>query len=249
MKKKTHLISAVLTLLLLFGLTWEAAASPHASQTPPGPPPIALYFAIDHFGTISISTGSAVIPEQVAQLDHNPSVSELNSLGARLLIVRFDNRYSVFNLQGRPVSKITFDRGYYQADRLYAQGVNLVLNTSRAFVRNEAPNEKLHNLANLPVATGRRSCLETAFRSNMKGVVLNPVRLRKFPYIPMELDSNWLGSLQSREVLFILQTYCNAGSWLRIERASGEIGWAKEWGLTEKLQERTFIAPYVVQEE
>lgn len=249
MKRHIILFSIALAFLLVFGLKWEPDAVAQAAQTPPNLPPIPLFFSIDQFGTITVSTGNAVTPEQIARLDHNPTVSELNMLGARLLIVSFDNQFTVYNLQGHPVSKITFDYGFYKADRLITQGTNLVLSTSRTFVRNETPNLKLHNLANLPAATGRRSCLETAFRSRMNGVVLNPVRLRKFPYIPMDLDSNWLGSLQSREVLFVLQTYCNAGSWLRVERASGEIGWAKEWGLTEKLQERTFIAPYIVKEE
>lgn len=237
-----RLASAVL-LLVMFGISVAPASLASASSDEPEVPSLPLYMAIDHFGKISLTTGEKEQPRQITRLKAPTSFAVLASLGQNLLVIRFDGYDLIFDLGERPAGVITFDRGFYAAKRLSVLRNALVIEAARTFVRNDTPIAGLANPAAAKVATGRRSCMETAFHSRMEGVVLNAVRLRKEPYIPMELDTNWIGSLRTREKVYILLTYCNAGSWLRVQDEAGNIGWAKEWGLTEKLLETTYIAP------
>jgi hypothetical protein len=237
----TRLIIPALLLVIL-----SVSINPVYAVTPtptPKIPPIPLYLGIDQFGAISLTSGYMELPRQVARLKAPAAASQLMLLGEKLFVLRFDGYDTVFDLEKHPVNVINFDRGFYQAVKLSTNNNSLLVEAKRTFVRNDKPDSQLTNLTAIQLQAGRRSCLESAFHSRMDGVVLNPVRLRKYPYIPEDLDLNWIGSLRTREPVYILQTYCNAGSWLRIQRESGRIGWAKEWGLTEELVERTFIAP------
>ena len=244
-------------LLAMAALAWQpiglgAAAS--AGELPPIP----LYLSIDQFGRISLTSGvSMEVPRLLSRQGQGPAAAApapwtpsqpynappAPASDAYRIVVRFDGYSYIYDLQKRPISEINFDRGYYQVTQLSRQGNVWEVQAMRTFVRNDIPNAELFNLTATKIKTGRRSCLETAFHSRMWARVSLPVRMRHEPYIPMDLDINWTGSLRSGERIFILITYCNAGSWLRLERESGTIGWAKEWGLTEELVERTFIVP------
>lgn len=91
--------------------------------------------------------------------------------------------------------------------------------------------------------SGRRSCQQSAFSEDMYGVVVTPVRLHHRPYIPKNPKSNWAGSLRQGEIVHVLEIYCKKGVWLKVQRQSGSIGWAKEWGLSKDLVETTYIVP------
>jgi hypothetical protein len=243
-----HRLAAAALLLALLSIAIAPASQASADSPEPEPeiPPIPLYLAIDNFGTLTLTTGEKDQPRWVTRIIAPTSFPVMATLGQNLLIVRFDGYDQIFDLGKRPLGVITFDRGYYKATRLSAYRNALVIEAARTFLRNDAPIAQLQNPTAIKVKEGRRSCLETAFHSRMEGVVLNAVRLRRQPFIPMELDENWKGSLRTREKVYILLTYCNAGSWLRVQDEAGNIGWAKEWGLTEKLVEVTYIAPDTV---
>ena len=236
-------MAGLAVLLAVLSIAVMPASQAFADSDEPEIPPLPLYLAIDHFGQISLTTGIKEQPRRLTRIKAPTSFPVLATLGENLLVIRFDGYDLIFDLGERPAGVITFDRGFYKATRLSALRNALVIEASRTFVRNDTPDAGLQNPTTAKVKTGRRSCFETAFHSRMNGVVVNAVRLRKEPYIPMELDTNWIGSLRTDEKVFIIITYCNAGSWLRIEDETGNIGWAKEWGLTEALVERTFIKP------
>lgn len=238
-KAVLSLAGAILILALLFSL---APAQPgQAAAIPKNPIP--LYLAINNFGEISLTSGLMGVPSYVITLTGPLSDEVLNLIGKNLLIVRFDDKEAVYNLQDYPVSSIQFDRGYYNVTQLSASGERTYVQAFRTFVVNEKPIQDLTNTTPLQTITGRRSCFDTAFHTKMYGTVVFPVRLRKEPYVPKCLDMNWKGSLRQNERLWIKSIYCNAGVWLKVERITGTIGWAKEWGLSEALVETTFIRP------
>lgn len=241
-----HRLAVAAVLLVFLGISLAPAGLASADSDEPQIPPMPLFMAIDHFGTITLTTGEAEQPRRVTRLKAPTSFPVLATLGQNLFVIRFDGYDLIYDLGSRPVGVITFDRGFYKATHLSVLRNALVIEASRTFVRNDTPIATLANPTAAKVETGRRSCLESAFHSRMEGVVVEAVRLRKQPYIPMDLDTNWMGSLRTREKVFVLLTYCNAGSWLRVQDEAGNIGWAKEWGLTEKLIERTFIQPYTL---
>ncbi|MEW5871279.1 MAG: hypothetical protein AB1894_18550 [Chloroflexota bacterium] len=241
MKTKAVLSLAGATLILALLFTLAPAQSGQAAAIPKNPIP--LYLAINNFGEISLTSGRMGVPNYVITLTGPLPDEVLNLIGKNLLIVRFDNKEAVYNLQDYPLKSIQFDRGYYNVTQLSANGSRTYVQAFRTFVVNEKPIQDLTNFTPLETTTGRRSCFETAFHTKMYGTVVFPVRLRDEPYIPKDLDLNWKGSLRQNERVWIRSIYCNAGIWLQIERITGTIGWAKEWGLSEALVEKTFIRP------
>jgi hypothetical protein len=234
----------LLILLLVFSLALLPSQVGQARQAPVyTPPPIPLYIAISFQGEISLTSGLLKIPSLIVQTKNLLDASALSALASKTLVVRLNGLDTLYDLHDRSVRLIQFDRGYYQASRLQAWGNALLLETQKTYVMNEKPNASLVNETQVTTETGRRSCFESAFKSGMIGFVSNPVRLRAIPLIPDLVELNWIGSLWQGEKLLIRDRYCNAGVWLRVERSTGTIGWAKEWGLSEELKETTFIAP------
>ena len=236
-------ITALLSIVVLVFAPSFSGKAAEGGIIDPDTEPVPLYFAIDHFGHVSVTSGIMNVPTRLMVWNKPQTESRLTYFDDLILEVRFDGKIFFYNLRKHSVQLIQFDRGYYSAIRLDRYENRILLEVQRTFVRNDLPAQGLKNQTAIQVITGRRSCLESAFHSRMYGTVVQPVRLRKLPYIPEDLDHNWEASLRAGEIVYIIITYCNAGSWLKIERASGRIGFAKEWGLTEDLIERTFIVP------
>ena len=97
--------------------------------------------------------------------------------------------------------------------------------------------------ASVVPGTGRRSCQESNFSEGMSGLVVTSVRLRHRPYIPRDPDKNWAGSLHQGEIVTVKEIRCRGGVWLLVKRTSGQVGWVKEWSLSEDLVETIFIQP------
>jgi len=244
-KTRPHLTHRILIAALIVVLAFSVAPCQPGEAYAPEQRPVPLYFAIDNFGHISATSGDMGVPTRMVVTKKPLSPDILHWMGNRLLIVRFDGKDAIFDLRDHSVNAIQFDRGYYSATHLKTRDNALILEAQRTFVMNEQPMQKLVNDTQITTKTGRRSCLESAFTSRgMYGVVRHAVRLRKQPYVPEDLDENWTGSLRSDERVYVSLTYCNAGVWLKVERYSGRVGWAKEWGLTEDLVEILFIDRY-----
>ena len=97
----------------------------------------------------------------------------------------------------------------------------------------------------VPTPTGV-ACSESSFGIGMSGVVAEPVRLRSTPEVTSNVDANWIGSLTAGETIWVMDVKCMysyEGVWLKLRRATGQIGWAKEWILTADNTKRTFIQP------
>lgn len=229
--------------VIIFPPAFNGYAQNDEESLPAQPAPIPLFLAVSHSGQISATSGVMGLPIPKGSMRQSLPDSALNALGRSLLIVRLNGTETIFDLNDHPISEIEFQRGYYRADRLYTSAGRTILEASRVASLVETPIASLSNDTKVKIKTGRMSCFETSFPNNMYGIVVQPVRMREQPFVPWNLDRNWSGSLRQAERVFVLLHYCNAGSWLRIQRESGTLGWAKEWGLTEKLIERTFIIP------
>ena len=231
-RKFTAMLLAILILLLSV-----EADNVLAAFTPSLP----LYIAVDKTGDVSITSGKLETPAHVVTLGKPLDASALAHLGNNLVVLRMQDQEVVYDMRSYQVSKIEFDRGYYSAAGLYYQGSALIVDVQRLAVLNESTIGLLNNRAGIPVKEGRRSCFDSVFKSGMRAVVQTPVRMRYLPFVPEDVDLNWIGSLRKDEKLIIRDKKCNAGVWLRVQRESGKTGWAKEWGLSEELVERTFI--------
>ena len=247
MRNKMNGLVFLFTCLIALSLLVAQAARAEEDETPPAIP---LFIAVSHEGELSVTSGLLDAPTLSVRLSITLSDRALKMMTNKILVVRLvdltrTGRDTIFDLKEHPINQIQFDRGYYQASRLTYLGDNtLLLELHRTLYMNQQPMQALVNRTKIQTKNGRISCFETAFRRmGMVGAVVNSVRLRLLPFVPMEVDENWIGSLYKNEQVIVHGRFCNAGMWLRVERASGRIGWAKEWGLSEELNERTFIAP------
>ncbi|MBN2548308.1 MAG: hypothetical protein JXB15_04055 [Anaerolineales bacterium] len=229
---------ALIGLLILPGQAGQAA-----NPTAKIEKPIPLFIAISHAGEISVTSGDIDVPNRVVVLTTSLDSGVLAQLGGRMLAVRLNGKDTLYDLRKHPVISVQFDRGYYSAVRLSQVGNTLLLEAARTLALNEQPMKGLVNQTNIQTQQGRRSCFESKFKSGMTGAVVNAVRLRALPYVPENVDENWIGSLRKSEKLLIRDRFCNEGVWLLVQRESGRVGWAKEWGLSETLLEKTFIEP------
>lgn len=242
--QKTASILLQIGLITLIGLLSLPGQTGKAQQiTAKVENPVPLFIAISHGGEISLTSGEIDAPTLAVSLSASLDSGVLTQLGGRMLAVRLNGKDTLYDLHKHPVKSIQFDRGYYSAVRLSQLGNTLLLEAARTLALNEQPLKGLVNQTSIQTLQGRRSCFESKFKSGMTGAVVNPVRLRSLPYVPENVDENWIGSLRKSEKLLIRTRYCNAGVWLLVQRESGRIGWAKEWGLSETLQEKTFIEP------
>jgi hypothetical protein len=206
-------------------------------------PGVPIKVAVNNSGEISVAFEGLEFQTPIGTFGVELDLHTPELIDKKILAVRMNNQDIVYDLNGREVTTIEFEPGYYRAINLQIRNNALILELIAVPAFNANPNDNLDNLTNIPVATARRSCSSTVFRNGMTGIVLEPVRLRKEPYIPQNLDDNWINSLQKGEKITILDVKCNDGVWLYVMRIGGEKGWAKEWGLSDDLIEITFIVP------
>lgn len=189
-----------------------------------------------YFDTVDFAT-----PIGVFSVDLGLESPEL--VGRKLLAVRIANRDIVYDLMNYQVTTIEFDPGYYSAMRLLYYNDDLIVELIQAGEFTPDPLVGTNNNSGIPITAGRVSCSDTAFRAGMVGKVLSPVSLRSDTVIPADYYSNKIGTLHEGELVDVLDVRCSEGVWLQIQRSDGQVGWAKEWGLTSDMIEKTLIAP------
>jgi hypothetical protein len=212
------------------------------------PQGIPIKVAVDVSGKVSVSADAIQLstPIGVFGVDLNLHTPELAN--KRVFAVRMNGYDTAYDLQDNQVTHIEFQPGHYHAINLQLQDDDLIVELEGTTELNAEPIGELLNSTAVAVSVGRRSCASTAFTPNMRGVVARAVRLRNEPEIPQDVDQNWAGSLKEGESLTVKEVLCREGVWLYVVRdlspsdESSE-GWAKEWGLTNDLQEQTYIVP------
>jgi hypothetical protein len=241
-------ISGVIAFSLIISACNNLGVSPYYEL-----PGIPIKLSVDMSGAIKVAFSEELeiqTPIGVFGIDIDLHTPEL--AGKKVLAVRMNNLDTVYDLSERDITTIELVPGYYQAINLQLRDNMVILELVQSEFNPEpvlnTTNQTMLNIKNqteeVDMLVGRRSCSQTAFTSGKSGVVIEDVRLRHEPYIPQDLNQNWIGSLQKGETIRVLEINCNEyGTWLYVERYGGEKGWAKEWGLSPDLIENTYIAP------
>jgi len=211
---------------------------------------IPVTISLDSNSNLNISFDAISIPTSLGTISVDLGLNTPVLEGKKLLAIRMNGQDTIYDLKEGEVTEITFVPGFYTAVRLHKKDDDLIVELVGTNMLNADPLSKIANEANIPVRIGRRSCSESAVTTGMKGIVVSPVSLRSDTYIPEDYLSNRIGVLQTGEILTILEVNCKGkseGVWLKVRRdtaGDGETeGWAKEWGLTNDLQELTLIVP------
>lgn len=221
-----------LILLVVLTLALLPTANGRAEEKK-SPDSVTLYLSVSSAGEVNLTAGrmDAPVPGPAAGQPMPPNA----------IIVRSNGADKVFDLKDHPIAWIKFERSYYQATKLSYQDGALLLEITPSSSIVDIPNANLVNTTKVRTRVGDRSCYDSAFATESSAVVAYPVRLRLEPYVPLDINQNWIGSLYRGEKVRVIERFCNGGPWLRVQRLNGGVGWVKEWGLDRWLIQRTFI--------